>query len=94
MKKVIFLRILITGSPIPILFLPITLYKCVGGVSKFYSYRIDHLRFEPLNPKNLVFLSIRGEKVIFLRIFITRSPIPIPFLPKIFYRFVGDVSHI
>ena len=33
-EKIGLLRILITGSPIPILFLPTTFYRCVGSVSQ------------------------------------------------------------
>ena len=42
---------------------------------KFRDYWVDGLHFEPPNPKNLVFQSIRGENVIFLCIFITGSMI-------------------
>ena len=42
-EKVVFLRILITGSSINILFLPITLYRCMGGVSQ--GSRLSDLRF-------------------------------------------------
>ena len=33
LKKAIFIHIWITVSPIPILFLPKTFFRCVGGVS-------------------------------------------------------------
>ena len=59
---------------------------------KFHGYQIDRLRFDPSNPKNLVFQRVGGEKVVFLRILITRSPIPIPFIPTTFYLCVGGVS--
>ena len=60
----------------------------------FIFYRIDGLHFDPPNPQNYVFQSIRGENFIILRILITWSPIPIPILPTTFYRYVGGVIQV
>ena len=47
-----------------------------------------------LTSQNLVFQCIRGEKVVFLRILITRSPIPILFLLATFFRYMGGLSQV
>ena len=60
--------------------------------AKFHGYLIDGFHFEPPNPKNLVFQSLRVEKDAFLRILITVSPIPIPFLSTTFFRPVRGAS--
>ena len=78
-EKAIFMHIWITGSPITIPFLHTTLFRCVVGV-RYVSWIAD-LRFSfwPPKPKNLVFESIRVKKAIFIHIWITGSPITIPF---------------
>ena len=60
----------------------------------FLGYQIDGLSFNPSNPQNSVFQSIRGKKVVFLRILITGSLIPILYLPKSFYRCVGGAGQV
>ena len=60
----------------------------------FLGYQIDGLHFDPPNPKNSIYPSVRGEKVIFLRILITRSPISIFLLPITFNRCVGSMSQV
>ena len=42
-KKTLFMHIMITGSPIPIPFLPKTFFICVGGVRNYL--RISDRRF-------------------------------------------------
>ena len=60
----------------------------------FTGYHIDGLCFDPPNLKNLAFIGIKGEKVIFLRILIIGSPITIPFLPTTFNIYIWDVHVI
>ena len=60
----------------------------------FHGYQIYSLRFDPPNPKNLVFHCIRDEKVAFLCILITRRLILILFLPTTLFRCVGGVSQV
>ena len=81
-EKVLMLRILVTGSLILIQFHLIALFRCMRGVSHVIFYRIDGFHFDPQNPKNLVSISIRGEKALKLHILITGSLIFLPFLPK------------
>ena len=57
-------------------------------------YHIDGFHFDPPNPKNLVFQGIKGEKVIFLRILKTGSPITIPFLTTTFNICMGCACNI
>ena len=47
----------------------------------FHGYRINGLRFDHPNPKNLVCESLLVEKVVFMHSWITGSPIPFLFLP-------------
>ena len=61
---------------------------------KFLGYRIYGLCFDPPNLKNLVFQSLLGEKVIFLRILIIGTPIPIIFFPTTFFRYVVGTSQV
>ena len=58
----------------------------------FHGFRINGLRFDPPNKKkNSIFKSLLVEKAVFMHIFITRSPISIPFVPTTFVRCVGCV---
>ena len=59
----------------------------------FICYQINGVRFVPPKPKNWVFQSLRVEKVIFICILITGSPITIPFLPKSFNSCMGGVCN-
>ena len=61
---------------------------------KFHGYRIYGLTFDPPNPKNIVFESLRIKKAIFMHILITASLIPIPFLPSTFFWRVGALSQV
>ena len=93
-KKVIFMHIWITGNPIPIPFFPTLLFRYVGGVSQVSWLSDLWFAFWPPNPKNLAFEIIWVKKVIFMHIWITRSPIPIPLLPKTLFRYVGGVGQV
>ena len=93
-EKAVFMHILITESPILISFNPKTCFSIWEVRVKFRSYQIDDSCFDSPNPKNLVFESLQGEKVIFLCILIIGSPILIPFIPTTFFRCVGGVSHL
>ena len=148
------MRILITGSLIPILFLPTALFRYVGGVShisfllelrvgfwhskpqklsfwktmswksyfhaymdnqdsnshsvssdnfsldfwevwvKCHGYRINGLRFDPQNHKNIVFESLWIKMAIFMHSCITGSPIPILILRTSLFWCLGGVSQI
>ena len=67
-KKAIFMHIWITGSPIPILFLPTNFLDVWVVWVKFHGYRIYGLHFDPAIRKNLVFESLWVEKAIFMHI--------------------------
>ena len=60
----------------------------------FNGYRIFGLRFDPPNPKHLLFESLWVKKAIFIHIWITRRPIPIPFLLITLFRYVGGVTEV
>ena len=94
-KILFFLHILITGSPILFLFLPKYCSRCMKGAC-YVSWlsNIFGLRFDPPNNKNGVFQSMRGEKVVFLRILITGSPIPILFLTETFNICMGGECQV
>ena len=66
---------------------------CEVGV-KFHGFRIDGFHFHPPDPKNSVLQRVIREKLFFLHILITRSPILIPFIRITFYRFIGGLSHV
>ena len=58
----------------------------------FNGYRIYGFHFEPPYPKHLVFESRLIEKVVFIKLWKTESPIPNPCRPTAFCRYVGGVS--
>ena len=93
-EKAIFMHICITRSTIPIPFLPITLFRYVGGVSQVSWLSELRFAFWSPNRKNLVFESLWVEKAIFMPIWITRSLIPCPFLPTNFFRCLGHMSYV
>ena len=59
---------------------------------KFHHNRTYGLRFDLPNPKNSVFERFSIEKAVFMHIWITGSPIPIPFLPTMFFKCLGGGS--
>ena len=64
-EKDIFIHIWITGSPIPILFLPTTFFRCVGGVSHVSWYWIYSFCFYPPKPQKLSFWKPMSWKIYF-----------------------------
>ena len=93
-EKAIFLHIWITESLILIPFLPTTFFRYVGGVSQVSWLSDLRFAFWPVNPKNLVFKSQWVVKFVFMHIWITGSPIRIPFILKTFFRCLGGVSYV
>ena len=70
--KAVFLVISIKKSPIPIVFLPTTLFRCVGGVTLVSLQSDLQFVFWPPKPqKTQFFKALEGKKFIFLRILIT-----------------------
>ena len=51
----------------------------------FNGYRIYGLRFDPSNPKNIIFESLLVENAFFILIWITGTPITILFPPTILF---------
>ena len=60
----------------------------------FLGYWIEDFHFDSPNPKNLVFQSIRGRKVLKWRILIIGNLILILFLHTALFRFVRSVSQV
>ena len=60
----------------------------------FHAYQIYGWRFDPPNPKNIVFESLRVEKAIFMHTLITGSPILIPLLRTTLFRCVVGMSQV
>ena len=93
-EKAIFAHIWVTRIPLPFRFfwqLSLDLWELWVN---FQGYRINGLRFDPPNHKNIVFESLWVEKAIFMHSWIIGSPIPIPLLPKTFFRCLGGGSHV
>ena len=70
------------------------LYICGRCELYFMAIGSTVFRFDPPNPKNWVLESLWVEKAVFVNIGRTVCPITIPFIPKVFFRCVGGVSHV